>query len=113
MNLFRGRVEQGKIKLGGTELSADGSRDRHALIYVRPHELEIHREAPADALFQGVVVHANAAGAVARVEVKRDGGEIVEVQLSHEQLKAIGLRAGDAVFVSARNSAVFADDYSI
>ena len=117
VNLFRGRIEQGKVKIGQMDLEApdggQGSENRNALVYVRPHELDLHRSAPADPIFQGLVNYMNMAGSMARIEVRRDDGQIVEVEMPRDRLVAEGFAVGDAVFVSASRTSIFVDDYSI
>ncbi|MCE9596544.1 MAG: TOBE-like domain-containing protein [Spirochaetia bacterium] len=117
VNLFRGRVEKGKIRVGSADLDAPGDtgsqENRDALVYVRPHELDLHADATVNTMFDGVIHYANSAGPTVRVEVKRDDGQLLEVELSRDHFAKMGFVRGDRVFVSARESSVFVDDYSI
>lgn len=117
VNLFKGRVENGRVHMGNREL--DGSRvsetagSGDALIYVRPHQVEVHTEASSATIMSGIIEHTSAAGATIRIDVRQEGGEIVEVELPRERFQAMGLARGQQVYLSVRDSAVFVDDYSI
>jgi len=117
VNLFKGRIEKGRIKIGGADLEAPASEssneNKDALVYVRPHEFELHASETPNTMFSGVINFANQAGPTVRVEVKRDDGQMIEVELGRERFAALGLSRGARVFISARESSVFVEDYAI
>ncbi|NLY64818.1 MAG: TOBE domain-containing protein [Alcaligenaceae bacterium] len=78
-----------------------------AIAYIRPHDIEISRDA-ANALGQGQIEHIHSIGPIVRVEIARDGhDENIEVVLSKERYRSLGLMPGDSVYVKARKVAVF------
>jgi len=72
VNVFHGRVQDGKAHVGNLELDYPAYQDaqsRPATVYVRPHELDLERTANSTASLAGRVLHVNPVGPVARVQV--------------------------------------------
>ncbi|MFT3784721.1 MAG: sulfate ABC transporter ATP-binding protein [Tepidisphaeraceae bacterium] len=125
VNLFHGRVEQGKavfgsMVLGGDKLNGNAAEvstandGQSARLFVRPHELDIVREATPDAIAASVV-RIQSAGPVARVELRDEAGRPVQVDLTHDRFAGLALQVGQSVFVVPRAARVFVDsgDYQI
>jgi sulfate transport system ATP-binding protein len=89
-NVLTGRVEGGRLRVGGWSLDPSGGRDGAAArVFVRPHELEVSSEAThASAPVRARVSHAAPHGPLVRLELVTDAGET---------LRADVLRAGGAV----------------
>jgi sulfate transport system ATP-binding protein len=117
VNVFHGRVEGGRAVLGGLDLAYPDyphEQAKPATLFVRPHELEIDRRAPAGSSLPAQVVRINAAGASVKVELSSsEFGALVNVVLSQERLAELNLRTGDAVYVFPKRVRVFVDDYRI
>jgi sulfate transport system ATP-binding protein len=117
VNVFHGRVEGGRALLHGFEVDYpdyQSDQAKPATVYVRPHELEIDRQAPDRASLAAQVVRVNPAGAAVKVELAaRDFGVLLNVVLTQDRHVELGLRAGDAVFVFPKRARVFVQDYSI
>lgn len=117
VNLFHGRVQDGKLHMGLLEFDAPEYKDTlnaEAISYVRPHDIEVVREAglgfiPAKILF------IRSAGYSVHLELKReDVEEFVEAELSKERYKELGLAVGEQVFVKPKDLKIFIpEDYSI
>src|SRR5207244_3214006 len=87
---------------------------RPAMAYVRPHELEIRPAPNGEPSFRAKVLHANPAGASAKIQVlAEDSGRVLSVEVSQEQFAELAIKAGDTVFVSPRRVRVFVEDYAI
>jgi sulfate transport system ATP-binding protein len=104
VNLFHGRVEAGRANLGPLEIPAPDHREYEsapACGYVRPHDLEIMREAEVgEPLILARIVQISAAGPRARVKmVRSDGGDAIEAEISKVRYQNLGLRLGEEVFV--------------
>jgi sulfate transport system ATP-binding protein len=115
VNLFHGRVEDGRLTIGPFAHAVDGVGDaERAVAYVRPHDLDITWVSDG-ALAQGSVAHIHAVGPLVRLELAHDDGTAIEVVLSKERYRELGLAPGDRVFVKPRKLAVFPDgaDYVI
>lgn len=100
VNVFRGRLPG---DTGG------------ATYYVRPHEMDITRNAH-DAGTQhvaGTVVHVNAAGPIVRVELRTTDAQHFFVDLPHERYSVLSVARGDRVFAAPRDSRTFQDGAGI
>jgi sulfate transport system ATP-binding protein len=84
-----------------------GGARSSAHVFVRPHELEIHRAAVAGS-FAARVDRVVPLGAATRVELTAPGhGRAVEVELDLRRSEALALAPGDAVHLAPRRVRVF------
>ena len=121
VNLFHGRIEQGKGVFGPLVLDRNGNGDlrngdsRAARLMVRPHDLELLDHANGQPSLEAKVLRVQAAGALVRVELEAQG-QFLQADISHERSRELGLTPGQKLFVTPRESKVFVDDandYSI
>ena len=117
VNVFHGRVQNGRAFLGDTVVPCPDylhDEERDAALYVRPHELDIEHVAESASSLPATVLHVHPAGAVARVQLVAEAGEVaLNVDLSPERCEGLNLRRGDRVYVAPRRARVFVPDYSI
>ncbi len=117
VNLFQGRIQEGRVVIGGAEFHAPGhasAPDSGAVAYVRPHDIRLTREHTGQSSFAARILRVNAAGPVVQVELERlDDRSQFGVQLSREFSRQLNPQAGEQVFVELQNLRVFAEDYSI
>jgi sulfate transport system ATP-binding protein len=123
VNVFQGAVKDGVATLGGVRVDwpeYPHSELRPASAYIRPHELEIHRESNGAAHWTARVVHSHLAGGVMRVQlVTVPDGNSIQVDVSHSIVEGLDLRPGQTVYLAPRRVRVFlpesapAPDYSI
>ena len=112
VNLFHSRVEEGKVYLGELpiDLPAESAPDaKSALVFVRPHLLEIELQPNTSDHFLAKVTHINAAGPIVKVNLVTDWGDPVHVELSHERYRALGVKRDDRVSVMPKERKVFID----
>ncbi len=112
LNLFHGRVEDGKTYLLEPIANAQqqpNPREDRALVYVRPHLMQIDRESNHHQQFPARVTHINSAGPVVKVDLVTESGQEIHVQISHERYQELHLQKDEAVFVSPRDMKVFED----
>lgn len=111
VNVFHGRVQDGKALLGGLEVAYPDyphQESRNATMYVRPHELEIDRVANGKSSLQATVSQINPTGSVAKVRVlSTEFGVALNIDVSLERYGELNLKLGDTVYVSPRNVRVF------
>jgi sulfate transport system ATP-binding protein len=116
VNVFHGRVQNGRALLGHLELSdADYPHDeaKPAALYVRPHELDIVAYPNGSPSLKALVQHLNPAGPVMRVQVRaEDFGITVQVDVSHERQQELRLKPGDIVYLAPRRVRVFVPEKS-
>lgn len=111
VNLFHGRLEDGKIVLGHKVSKSSDERTRKA-VYIRPHLLEIDRQAREHS-FRAKTDFIHAAGAIVRVELTSEWGDVVQVEITHDRYKELKLQKGENVFVTPKALQVFDSDYTI
>ena len=114
VNLFHGRIENGRIYLGDTmlELDAAGRRSANgtsgkAALYMRPHLLELDRAPRGLGSFRATVQGINAAGPQVKVELLADWGDALQAEIDHERYRSLAIEPGARVFVHPKESRVF------
>ena len=112
VNLFHGRVADGRTHVGDLEfpeVGADAARAGAAEIYARPHDIDL---VPAEAGGAGIsarVEHVLAIGPVVRVDLQpEDESPPIHAELSRDRCRELRLVAGARVIVRPRQVKVFA-----
>ncbi|HEY3760350.1 MAG TPA: sulfate ABC transporter ATP-binding protein [Verrucomicrobiae bacterium] len=117
VNLFSGRVHEGEVKIGESKFNVPetaGETEADTVAFVRPHDIRITREANGHKTFPARVIHFNAAGPLANLELERmDGGGPFSAQLSKEEFSQLQPKVGEEVFVELKNVKIFSEDFSI
>lgn len=117
VNLFKGRLHQGKLHHGSFILDAPeyaGSVHTEAVGYVRPHDITIERESSEDSC-SAMIKHIHVVGPIVHLElIRNDTGEYLEAELAKEYYRGLEIKTGDHVYVKLRQLRVFIpEDYSI
>lgn len=116
VNVFQGRVRRGQALLGEMAIeypNYEADQEREAMVYMRPHELDIKRSRNGVASLAARVVRVNPAGSVAKVNLRAGDGQNIYVDLPLERLQELQLAHGDEVYVYPKNARVFVPDYVI
>jgi sulfate transport system ATP-binding protein len=117
VNVFRGRVEQGKAVVSGAEIEYPDyphPTAQDAAVYIRPHEVVIQHEQSGNASLPATVLHVNPAGSRVKVELRAtDSEQLINAELTTDRFAELALKSGDLVYVSASRVRVFTDDYTI
>ncbi len=118
VNVFRVVLKDGRALFGPVEMPVGANRqssgDGTADVYIRPHELDLARTADGGNCLVGKVVHVNPAGSVVKVRVvAEDFGLMLNIDISPERHRQLGLRVGEAVHVSPKTAKMFEPDYAI
>ncbi|HWI62035.1 MAG TPA: sulfate/molybdate ABC transporter ATP-binding protein [Symbiobacteriaceae bacterium] len=111
VNIFRGRLVGGKLRVGDMELEASGlaagSGEAPAFGCVRPHDLVISRERGG---LPVLVKNVHVVGPCVRLELRRpDTGESLEAELPKESYRDLGVAVDEMVFITPRKFRVFLD----
>jgi sulfate transport system ATP-binding protein len=112
VNLFHGRVEDGQVLVGDTAIALHDAKNVHvngteAVVYVRPHLMDVHLHPNGKQHFVATVRHINAAGPQVKVELETPAGDPVHVELGHERFRQLGLRPDTRVYLTPREERVF------
>jgi sulfate/thiosulfate transport system ATP-binding protein len=119
VNVFQARLEGGRVLLGDVVMpvganSVVETSNGKADVYVRPHELELNRSSETGNCLRGKVVHINPAGSVVKVRVAaEDFGLMLNVDVTPDRYKSLGIKPGDLVYVSPKTAKIFEPDYTI
>lgn len=113
VNFFRGRIDDGKVKLGEAEFKVDWAAQAEnlpAVGYVRPHDIEVSRVPQNSQSVLSELCYVYDLGSVVRLELKRkDTGEILEAELSRRNYDELSLRPADTLYVTLQHVAFYID----
>jgi sulfate transport system ATP-binding protein len=113
VNLFRGRVHHGRLRIGGMELDVPEHAGTHAAAavgYVRDHDLDLTRDDGADAGLAVTVLQVRRLGPIVRLVLQRiDTSETFEAAMSAERFCALDFGPGETVYARPRQVRVFVD----
>ena len=113
VNVFHGRAHDGVVDLGQVSLDAPEHREARnapAVVYARPHEIEIDRYSPGLPGIQVQLTRLLVVGPTARLELERaDGSEIIEAQLPAERVRNLNLILGETLLIRPSKMHVFLD----
>ncbi len=113
VNLFHGRVHQGRAWIGDLEIDAPEhaeAEDLSAVAYVRPHDIEVDRIINGESALTAHVVHILSVGPVVRLELSHGNDQnknLVQVEISKERFRELQLERGDQVFIKPRRLDLF------
>ncbi|MFL5514471.1 MAG: sulfate/molybdate ABC transporter ATP-binding protein [Gemmatimonadales bacterium] len=112
VNLFHGRIHQGHVNIGESELEAPEwahVSDQAGVAYVRTYDVELEAFASGPSSLEAVVRHIRAFGPLVRLELDLvDGGRTIEAHIPRARFESLGLGRGERVFVSPTSVRVFA-----
>jgi sulfate/thiosulfate transport system ATP-binding protein len=112
VNLFHGRIHQGRVNIGESELEAPewaDARDQAGVAYVRTYDVELKPSRSGASSLEAVVRHIRAFGPVVRLELDlAEGGRTIEAHIPRDRLESLALVKGQRVYVSPTNVRVFA-----
>jgi sulfate/thiosulfate transport system ATP-binding protein len=116
VNMFHGRVQGGKAMLGEVALDGHyfpGKDEGAAMVYMRPHELDIKLHKNGAPSFPATITRINPAGSIAKVTTRTADGQDVLIDLSLEEYQRLSLTEGSNVFIYPKNTRVFLPEYEI
>ncbi len=116
VNVFHGRVESGRVHLGGATMDIAGSAgsfSEKATLYVRPHELEIERQRNGSVSLPATIKRIHPAGSFAKILLEDSDGQKIQVDLPFKRLEELVLRIDENVFVIPKKIRTFSEEFSI
>jgi sulfate transport system ATP-binding protein len=116
VNLFHGRVDGAPVYLDALQSDltvGTAPSNKQALIFVRPHLLDIHLDDNGDEGFFARIDYINPARPLVKIELFDDAEQPIQVELSQERYRQLDLKKNMRVFVTAKEKQVFVQDYVI
>ncbi len=113
VNVFRGRVADGKVMFASVVLDAPAHQARSASavrVFIRPHELTLERHPPMVPSLRAEVMAVHAAGPTVRLALRTPTGEQFEAAVAPERFQELNVVAGDVMYVAPRDLRIFTDD---
>ncbi len=111
VNLFHGRVHNGRVQIGEVDLDVAQHSDAHdepAIAYVRPHDIELNRTPSDKGDIEARVEEVFTIGPSVRLElIRKDGGGRIEAELTRERYNEMKFQEGENIFINFRNPRVF------
>jgi sulfate transport system ATP-binding protein len=112
VNLFHGRIHQGRAWIGDVEIDAPEhaeAEDLAAVAYVRPHDIEVDRVMNGESALPAQVVHILSVGPVVKLELVQgnQNKNLIQVEISKERFRDLQLIKGDQVFIKPRRLDLF------
>lgn len=113
VNLFHGRVHQGRVTISDFETEAPDHAEADnltAIAYVRPHDIEIDRVTNGESALAAHIAHIVSIGPVVRLELTYDNNpnkNLIQVEISKDRYRTLRLEVGDRVFVRPRKLDLF------
>jgi sulfate/thiosulfate transport system ATP-binding protein len=112
VNLFHGRIHQGRVNIGDSELDAPewaDALDQEGVAYVRTYDVELAPMPSSASSLAAVVRHVRAFGPFVRLELDLvQGGRTIEAHIPRDRFGTLALAKGQKVYVSPTNVRVFA-----
>lgn len=111
VNLFHGRVHNGKVELGSLKLDAPDyivTTNKDVISYIRPHDIEIRLEGDGKEFIDAEIIFIRAVGPIVNLELKRlDNGDYIEAEISKEMFRKLALKEKQKVYVRPKDFRVF------
>ena len=111
MNLFHGRLSDGRVRIEGGDWEAPdlaGVPDQDAVAYVRTYEVDLAKTPNGRPAIEAVVRHIRRYGPMVRLEMDRtEDGQMIEAEVPRARFDDLGVDRGDKVYVSPRSARVF------
>jgi sulfate transport system ATP-binding protein len=112
VNLFHGRIHQGQVNIGESQLNAPewaDASDQAGIAFVRTYDVELGPAPSGNSSLEAVVRHIRAFGPIVRLELDLvEQGRSIEAHIPRGQFELLSLTRGQRIYVSPTNVRVFA-----
>jgi sulfate transport system ATP-binding protein len=106
VNLFHGRVIDGKPYLGNTPAGlSQGANlnNKFVNLYVRPHQFDVDRQPQGYNCIKAVIKYLNLAGSSVKIDLISETGNPLQVEITQQEFGRLALVKGEEVFVSPKD----------
>jgi sulfate transport system ATP-binding protein len=102
----------GPLAAATSQGNNQGTNQSQGQLFIRPHDLDLHLT-PQQGSVPAVLRRITHMGREIQAELTLDNGEQVMAQLPRERIDYRNLKAGDALYITSRESRTFVPDYVI
>lgn len=106
VNLFQGRVVDGKLYLGNSkDVVAEGAKTnaKAANLYIRPHQFDVSRTPQGDNAIKATIKYMNPAGSSVKLDLLAESGNSLQVEITQQEFLKLQLVKGEEVFVCPKD----------
>jgi sulfate transport system ATP-binding protein len=110
VNVFRGRVQNGKAHLGPLALDYPDHphpEEKRAEGFARPYDVDVERTDAGGGGFWATLRHGTPAGAVVRLELESADGAVLHVEIPRDRHEALRPQIGERLYLRPRQLKVF------
>ncbi len=110
VNLFECEIKYGQAYVAGVPFDLaepPPESTRTALVYVRPHQLDVLHEPVGSNNLPATIKLINAAGPQVKLELITDWGQIIHADLSQEHYRSLRLQPAARIFLATKEMRVF------
>lgn len=100
VNLFHGRVVNGKLYVGDAPKGGDG---KSANLYIRPHQFDVTRDIKSENSIKARINYINPAGSSVKIDVTSEAGAVIQVEISQEEFAGLKLVKNEQVYVTPKD----------
>jgi sulfate transport system ATP-binding protein len=111
VNIFHGRVEDGKAMLGPISLDSPeyaGAGSQAAAGYARPHELDVSRADDGGGLWARLAL-VNTTGSIVKLELLDDDSRLIQVEMGRDPYGVLAPQIGERLYVKPRRLRIFVE----
>ncbi len=112
VNVFHGRVQSGKALLGPLAIDYPQhphAEERAAAGFTRPYDLDVERTDEAGEGLWATLRHATPAGGLVRLEFEGAEGALLQVEIARDRGEELCLQLGERLYLRPRRVKVFVD----
>jgi sulfate transport system ATP-binding protein len=113
VNLFHGRIHDGRVNIGESELAAPewaDAQDQAGIAYVRTYDVELGPSASGASSLEAIIRHVRSFGPMVRLELDLvEGGRTIEAHIPRARFDQQAFAKGQRVYVTPNNVRVFAN----
>jgi sulfate transport system ATP-binding protein len=118
VNVFHGRVKDGKVVLGEFSAEARPGQNGHdkdaGQAFIRPHEIGVSRIRSSESDLVGIIRDIRLMGGQIGLELECEGfRNLIEAQIPREICSTLQLKKDETVFVTLNRVKIFTGDYEI
>lgn len=103
VNLFHARIEDNEMPTGKVAANTKVPNGKTAKMYVRPHQLNVTRQALSATSVKAVISFINLAGSVVKIDAYANDGSLIQAEIPQEEYRTLKIAKHDEVYLTPKN----------